>query len=250
MSHPRTAPAPTAGPRLTAATTVRQPVSPIVDGAQATVAPLSGAPTASQAPDHASPGAAGPAAAAIPPNWTHVQAAQNGDLDAFGILYGEYAHVVYRYVLCRVSDHCLAEDITSETFLRALRRIASVSYQGRDLAAWFVTIARNLILDHAKSSRNRLEVLISDLADSASAQAKSHQTGPEQHVLVETTHTELLRCIQQLNPEQRECIELRFVHGLSVNETATRMGRNEGAVKALQHRAVRRLAQLLPEDIR
>ena len=59
-----------------------------------------------------------------PENWAHVRAAQNGDTDAFGHLYDEYAQLVYRYVLFRVSDHCLAEDITSETFLRALRRIA------------------------------------------------------------------------------------------------------------------------------
>ena len=66
--------------------------------------------------------------------------------------------VVFRYVLFRVGDRELAEDVTSETFLRALRRIASVSYQGRDVGAWFVTIARNLVLDHVKSSRFRLEV--------------------------------------------------------------------------------------------
>lgn len=187
--------------------------------------------------------AASPAA-----NWAHVHAAQNGDSDAFGLLYDEYAQTVYRFVLFRVSDHCLAEDITSETFLRALRRIASVSYQGRDVAAWFITIAKNLILDHVKSSRNRLEVPTADLTGSPTA--KPHQAGPEQHVLTEATHAELLRCVRQLNPDQRECIRLRFLQGLSVTETAALMQRNEGAVKALQHRAIRRLAQLLPDDLR
>jgi RNA polymerase sigma-70 factor, ECF subfamily len=184
-----------------------------------------------------------------PPNWAHVSAAQNGDSDAFGRLYDEYAHVVYRYVLFRVSDHCLAEDITSETFLRALRRIASISYQGRDVAAWFITIAKNLILDHIKSSRNRLEIPTSDLTEGAPS-ARPYQMGPEQHVLTEATHRELLRCVRQLNPDQRECIRLRFLQGLSVTETAALMDRNEGAIKALQHRAIRRLAQLLPDDLR
>lgn len=69
-------------------------------------------------------------------------------------------------------------------------------------------------------------------------------------MLTEATHRELLRCVRQLNPDQRECIRLRFLQGLSVTETAVAMQRNEGAVKALQHRAIRRLAQLLPDDLR
>lgn len=187
-----------------------------------------------------------------PPNtetWAYVDAAQNGDTDAFGRLYDQYAQVVYRYVLFRVSDHCLAEDITSETFLRALRRIASVSYQGRDVAAWFITIAKNLVLDHIKSSRNRLEVPTYDLAHTGPG-TSSQQVDPEQHVLTAATQRELLRCVRALNPEQGECIRLRFGQGLSVTETAAIMRRKEGAVKALQHRAVRRLAQLLPDDPR
>ena len=64
------------------------------------------------------------------------------------------------------------------------------------------------------------------------------------------TTDELLRCIRKLNPDQQECIQLRFLQGLSVAETAHAMDRNEGAVKALQHRAIRRLAQLLPEGLR
>ncbi|GAA4845043.1 RNA polymerase sigma factor [Saccharopolyspora rosea] len=183
-----------------------------------------------------------------PGTWAYVTAAQRGDSAAFGRLYDEYAQVVYRYVLFRVSDPCLAEDITSETFLRALRRIASVSYQGRDVAAWFITIAKNLILDHVKSSRTRLEVPTSDLTDTSPA-ARS-QLGPEQRVLADATHRELLRCVRELNPDQRECIRLRFLQGLTVTETAAAMRRNEGAVKALQHRAIRRLAQLLPDDLR
>ncbi|MCP2261716.1 RNA polymerase sigma-70 factor, ECF subfamily [Streptoalloteichus tenebrarius] len=178
-------------------------------------------------------------------SWELVRAAQRGDTRAFGLLYDRYVDVVYRYVLFRVGDRTLAEDVTSETFLRALRRIGSVSYQGRDVGAWFVTIARNLVLDHVKSSRYRLEVPTAELAES-----RQVESGPEQEVLDEAIHTELLRCVGQLNNDQRECIVLRFMQGLSVAETAKVMGRNEGAIKALQHRAVRRLAQLLPRELR
>jgi len=60
----------------------------------------------------------------------------------------------------------------------------------------------------------------------------------------------LLRCVKQLNAEQQECIVLRFLQGLSVSETALAMDRNDGAIKALQHRAVRRLGKILPEGLR
>jgi RNA polymerase sigma-70 factor, ECF subfamily len=177
--------------------------------------------------------------------WELVAAAQQGDQNAFGQLYDRYVDVVFRFVLFRVGDRPLAEDLTSETFLRALRRISSVSYQGRDVGAWFVTIARNLVLDHVKSSRYRLEMTTADILDSS-----ADDRGPEHEVVEEATATELMRCVAQLGRDQQECIMLRFMQGLSVSETAAMMGRNEGAVKALQHRAVRRLAQLLPEGLR
>lgn len=178
-------------------------------------------------------------------SWRLVAAAQAGDADAFGELYDRYVDVVFRYVLYRVGDRALAEDVTSETFLRAFRRIATISYQGRDVGAWFVTIARNLVLDHVKSSRFRLEVATAEPDD-----GRTTEPGPEAQVLTRITHTELLACVQQLGDDQRECVVLRFLHGLSVAETAAAMGRNEGAIKALQHRAVRRLAQLLPSELR
>ncbi|MGH3829010.1 MAG: sigma-70 family RNA polymerase sigma factor [Pseudonocardiaceae bacterium] len=177
--------------------------------------------------------------------WELVAAAQQGDQNAFGQLYDRYVDVVFRFVLFRVGDRPLAEDLTSETFLRALRRISSVSYQGRDVGAWFVTIARNLVLDHVKSSRYRLEMTTADILDSS-----ADDRGPEHEVVEQATAAELMRCVAQLGRDQQECIMLRFMQGLSVSETAAVMGRNEGAVKALQHRAVRRLAQLLPEGLR
>lgn len=177
--------------------------------------------------------------------WDLVEAAQGGDQQAFGVLYDRYVDGVFRYILYRVGDRALAEDLTSETFLRALRRISSVSYQGRDVGAWFVTIARNLVLDHVKSSRYRLEIATAEITDSGTT-----DKGPEHEVLTDATNTELLKCVAQLGADQQECIALRFLQGLSVAETAALMGRNEGAIKALQHRAVRRLAQLLPDGLR
>jgi RNA polymerase sigma-70 factor (ECF subfamily) len=175
-----------------------------------------------------------------------VARAQGGEAEAFGELYDRYVDLVYRYVYYRVGAQALAEDLTSETFLRALRRISSYTWQGRDIGAWFVTIARNLIADHFKSGRYRLEVTTADMLGAGADRAED---GPEGMVLESITNAHLLDAVKQLNPEQQECIVLRFLQGLSVAETALAMGKNEGAIKALQYRAVRSLGRLLPEDL-
>jgi RNA polymerase sigma-70 factor (ECF subfamily) len=175
-----------------------------------------------------------------------VARAQSGDTDAFGELYDRYVDVVYRYIYYRVSSVTLAEDLTSETFIRALRRISSYTWQGRDFGAWLVTIARNLIADHFKSGRYRLEVATSDLVE---AGADKREEGPENEVLAALTNAALLEAVKALNAEQQECISLRFLQGMSVAETAAIMGKNEGAIKALQYRAVKSLSRLLPEDL-
>lgn len=213
-------------------------------------APVAGPPLPRQRPHGADAAPPAPVAPPVEPEdangaWALVKAAQAGDMGAFGELFDRYYDVVFRFVLFRMGDRTLAEDITQETFVRALRRITSVSYQGRDIGAWFVTIARNLIFDHVKSSRYRLEQTTAEIVELSPS-----TSGPEQQVLDGATNTELLKCIGKLNPDQQECIKLRFLQGLSVAETAVMMDRNEGAVKALQHRAVRRLAQLLPEGLR
>jgi RNA polymerase sigma-70 factor (TIGR02952 family) len=177
--------------------------------------------------------------------WELVRRTQEGDAEAFGELYDQYVTMVHRYVWSRVGDRVLAEDVTSETFVRALRRIDSLSFQGRDVGAWLVTIARNIVRDHVKSSRFRLEVTTADMRDADRA-----TDGPEDAVVQHLTNEQLLACVKQLGSEQQECIVLRFLHGLSVSETAAIMGKKDGAIKALQHRAVRRLAGLLPEGLR
>jgi RNA polymerase sigma-70 factor (ECF subfamily) len=171
--------------------------------------------------------------------------AQQGDGEAFGQIYDRYVDSVYRYLYYRVGSHPLAEDLTSETFLRALRRIDSFTWQGRDIGAWFVTIARNLVTDHFKSSRFRLEVTTADMLDADRA-----DDGIEETVLDRLENAALLDAVRQLKPEQQECIVLRFLQGLSVAETAAVMKRSDGAVKQLQLRAVRALAKLLPEPAR
>ncbi|MDV3220753.1 sigma-70 family RNA polymerase sigma factor [Intrasporangium sp.] len=169
-----------------------------------------------------------------------VQLAQEGDREAFAQLYDSYVDTVFRYVLVRVGQRPLAEDLTSETFIRAMRRIDTFSWQGRDIAAWFVTIARNLIADHVKSARFRFEVTTADMRD-----ADDLVDAPETEVLARLRDERLVAAIRQLAPEQAECITLRFLQGLNLAQTAAVLGKSEGAVKQLQLRATRALRRLL-----
>jgi RNA polymerase sigma-70 factor (ECF subfamily) len=174
-----------------------------------------------------------------------VEMAQRGDGEAFGQLYDAYVDTVFRYIYYRVSSRALAEDLTSETFLRALRRISTFTWQGRDFGAWLVTIARNLVADHFKSSRHRFEVTTGEMLDSDETDAS-----PEDKVVAVLSNQALIAAVGQLNPQQNECVTLRFLQGLSVAETARVMGKNEGAIKTLQYRAVRALARMLPDEFR
>ncbi|MGH3545036.1 MAG: sigma-70 family RNA polymerase sigma factor [Mycobacteriales bacterium] len=178
--------------------------------------------------------------------WDIVHRAQQGDADAFGEIYDRYLDTVYRYIFFRVGTAALAEDLASETFLRALRRISSVTWQGRDLGAWLVTIARNLIADHYKSGRSRLEISTPELAPEEHVDHGSHGQ-PEAQTMEHLTNRTLMEAVVKLPVEQQECIVLRFLDGMSVGETAQAMGKNDGAIKALQYRAVRALGRLLPE---
>jgi len=174
-----------------------------------------------------------------------VDRARDGEPDAFASLYDRYVDRVYRFVLYRVSgDTALAEDITSEVFVRALRKIKGFTWQGRDVGAWFVTIARNLVLDHFKSGRFRLEVIGADLGQST----REGVVDPEDAALSRVSQADLYRAIQQLGNEQQEVIYWRFLQGYSVAEAAAAMDKSEGAIKALQYRAVKALYKLVVVD--
>ncbi|MGH3997994.1 MAG: RNA polymerase sigma factor, partial [Pseudonocardiaceae bacterium] len=107
---------------------------------------------------------------------------------------------------------------------------------GKDVGAWLTTIARNLVFDHTKSSRYKLDTPVAEIGD-----GDSEDRGVEQTVIERESAAELRRQVAQLPPEQRQSIYHRFFEDLSVNDTAAAMGRNVGAVKALQHRGITNL---------
>jgi RNA polymerase sigma-70 factor (ECF subfamily) len=169
-------------------------------------------------------------------------AAQAGDRVAFGRLYARYLDVVMRFIYFRVGGgRQVAEDLTAETFTRALARIGTFTWQGRDPGAWFITIARNLVADHYKSGRVRLEIVSGDPVEAAD----DVDRGP--HAAAEAAEfREVWRQIRpQLTAEQARCLELRFVQGLSIREVGQAMGKEDGAIKALAYRGATRAARLI-----
>ena len=174
-----------------------------------------------------------------------VELARGGDTEAFGMLYDHYHSSVYRFIYYRVGTVAVAEDLTAETFFRALRSMSTFRWQGKDFGAWLTTIARNLTADHYKAGRTRLEYATEDMSAHDSA-----AEGPENAVLDALTNEVLLQALGELPEEQQECLILRFLQGCSIAETARMLDRSEGAVKQLQLRAVRNLAKLLPEGLR
>ncbi len=174
-----------------------------------------------------------------------VELARGGDTEAFGQLYDHYHASVYRFLYYRVGSVPLAEDLTAETFFRALRSMSSFRWQGKDFGAWLMTIARNLTTDHFKAGRTRLESTTEDMTT-----LDTTTDGPEGAVLTSLTNEALLAALSELPTEQRECLVMRFLQGLSIAETADVLGRSAGAVKQLQLRGVRNLAKVLPEGLR
>lgn len=174
-----------------------------------------------------------------------VRRAKDGDGDAFARLYDDYVDQVFGYILRRVRDRQLAEDLTSDVFLRAYRSISRFTWQGVDIGAWFTTIARNRVTDHFKSARARLERPTEEVRDGVEELGRDE---PEQAALHGDMAAALGKALDDLTEDHREILQLRFVQGLSVAECAHVMERTDGAIKALQYRALRALARIIRES--
>jgi RNA polymerase sigma-70 factor (ECF subfamily) len=169
-----------------------------------------------------------------------IRLAQAGDAAAFGRLYDRYLPSIYRYTYSKTSSRSAAEDLTSETFLRAFRAIARRPRTHLNFAAWLVTIARNVVIDHHRSGWSRLAIVTDEIDPRV-----DESMGPEQAALASVSEASLRGALSLLPDDQRECLLLRFFAGLSISETAAAMDRTDGAVKQLQFRATNRLRRII-----
>jgi len=158
-----------------------------------------------------------------------VTAAQD-DLTKFGRLYDIHFDRVYAFIARRVRDRDRAEDLTSETFHKALAGLKSFEYRGAPFGAWLIRIAANLVFDHVKRSAREPDHL-DDLPEPG---GKAEQEEIE-------TRARLFQLVDSLPAEQKLVVYARFVEQRSIGEIARQLGKTEGAVKQLQFRALEKL---------
>lgn len=174
-----------------------------------------------------------------------VTRAREGDREAFAALYRAYLPTVYKFLYYRLNGNkAMAEDMTGETFVRALRKIGDYQNTGADFGAWLVRIARNLIYDNAKSARHRLEQLSDKFPEAAMGASQSTET----QVVTSMEHSGVVDAIQRLSPDQRDVVTMRFLDGLDVSEVAEALGKKEGTIRTLQFRGLKALQKLLVRD--
>lgn len=164
---------------------------------------------------------------------------QQGDRDAFACLYDTYLDRIYRYIYFRVADHDAAEDITSLVFLRGWEKLDSYRPGKSPFAAWLYRIAHNAVIDHYRT-RTTL-VSLEELGPAELSYPDEADEKLDRKILAQ----ELREALNELTDTQQEVLILRFIYGCSTMEIANRLDKQEGAIRGLQLRGLKRLAHLL-----
>jgi RNA polymerase sigma-70 factor (ECF subfamily) len=167
-----------------------------------------------------------------------VALAVDGDSRAFGALYDHYHPQIYRFIFLKVSSREEAEDLTHQVFLNAWLGIQRYRHRGHPFSSWLYQIARNQVVDFYRSRKEGIS--LEDVDPEAFA-GKSGEADLERNLEVERA----IAAVRTLKQEYQDVLILRFVEDMSVRETADLVGKSEGAVKLLQHRALRALREKL-----
>jgi RNA polymerase sigma-70 factor (ECF subfamily) len=168
--------------------------------------------------------------------------ARQGDKEAYGDLYELYLDEIYGYIYYRVSNRADAEDLTEQVFLKAWENLSN--YRGDvPFKAWLYRIARNATVDHYRTRKQSVPLDLNE-------PIMDKQEQPEQKALNRETALRLNGAIAKLSTLHQDVIILRFVNGHSTEEIAQILERSTGAVRVLQHRALKAIQGfLVAEDI-
>ena len=172
------------------------------------------------------------------PDLEAVLAAQ-ADRAAFAVLYRRYLDRVYGYCFYLLGDHHDAEDATERTFLAALAAIDRFRDQGSSFRAWLFRIAHNQLANTLRGRGRRGTTPLDALPELPGGDDPAHAADRADEA------RRVRRALAQLTEERRQVLVLRFVDGLTAREIGEVVGRSEGAVRVLQHRALRDLQGLL-----
>ena len=170
-------------------------------------------------------------------SWLPEQAGEY-DPEALGRIYDAYYGRIYAYIYHRIGDARLAEDLAADVFLRMLESVKTAKGWQKSLTGWLYRIAHNLVIDHYRRQAKRQGPSLDETI------LLNHE-GLTSHLDQLLTKEQLRVAIQSLTEEQQQVIMLKFVEDLSNAEVAEILGKTEGAVKALQHRALVSLRRIL-----
>jgi RNA polymerase sigma-70 factor (ECF subfamily) len=171
-----------------------------------------------------------------------IQQARQGDQVALGNIYDCLYPSVFRYIYYRVSDQETAEDLAAEVFVRMVERIGAYEQRERPILAWLYTIARNLVTDYYRL-QDKVDYL--PLEERLIA-GEIHQ--PSQVAESRQARDCLARALEYLTEDQRQVILLKFVEDLEIAEVADLLGKNERAIRSLQHRALAAMNRAIEKE--
>jgi len=174
----------------------------------------------------------------------HIERAKSGDSVSFGALYDHYLKLIYRFIAVKVTTRQEAEDLAHEVFVSAWRQLPSYQAQGYPFGSWLYKIARNKVIDYYRTRKSHVSLDETLLADT-----ELFGVNPEHEKVIDASIdlTTIERALKELSPEQREIIELRFMADLSPAEIAKAVGKREGNVRIIQHRALQKLKKIIGE---
>ena len=161
-----------------------------------------------------------------------VDRAQRGDRAALEDLYLIHFDRIYSYLHLSVGSRHDAEDLTTQTFVKMLESIGRFRWKSVPFSAWLFRIAHNLAMDHFRSRRRWQP------EEEVPEPLGSEEISAEEQALASIGNASLMELIARLSPEQRQVLTLKFVFRFSNGEAAAILGKTEGAVKSLQHRAL------------
>jgi RNA polymerase sigma-70 factor, ECF subfamily len=183
------------------------------------------------------------------------QAQEYADPVAFDGLYLLFADRVFRYLLARLGDVEAADEVTSLVFMRLIEKIGMYHLAPKDnvaiFSAWLYRLAYNKMVDvlRAQKRANLVDLEHAEHVSDGEALSWPHaMLGMEESVHIKVEFESVMQKMELLNEQQREVLVLRFVEELSIAETAEAMQKSEGAVKALQHRALATLRRHLQTE--
>ena len=172
-----------------------------------------------------------------------VQQAIKRDRAAFTALYENCVDQVYRHVYYKVSSHADAEDITQEAFVKAWKSIDRYKQTGAPFVTWIITIAGNLVIDHYRKQK---KVVVTD--EVFEYDQNNQIPDPAQEAEINYSNTIIKEAVLKLKGDKQKVIMMHFIDGLTYEEIARALNKNEGAIRVIQYRALGELKSFLKRD--